>query len=243
MNLIYYVIGGHPEYKDLLEFSLETVKRNTKCDIMVMCDASYAPHISHLSINHIHITPDNPNHIHASMRKTEIFNFKHIHLYDKVLYLDCDIVADGSLDLVFHTITNPFKLYVVPDKHSYSFTSDYFSCKDKPYTTEEFSNFQSNSIKPFNAGQFGFCNSNSMREHFEQVCALKQSYDPKYHFYEQSFMNYHFCRANAVCYDLSSHVSLYSPNRNRRLINHFCNVSNPPKKKLASMKLYCAKKR
>lgn len=239
MNLIYYVIGGDPAYKEVLECSLETVRKNTKCDIMVMCDASYVPHISNLAINHIHVTPDNSNHIHASMRKTEIFKFKQIDCYDKILYLDCDITVNGPLDVIFHTISNPTKLYAVSDK--FPITSKYFSCKDKPYTTDELSMFQTHSIRPFNAGQFGFCNSNQMRDHFEQVCALKKSYDPRYHFYEQSFMNYHFCRTNSVCYDLSSFVSLYAPNKDRRTINHFCNASIPMRTKLANMRSYCPK--
>lgn len=240
MNLIYYVIGGKPEYKDLLECSIEALRRHTKCDVMVMCDESYLPHISNLSINHIHVTPHNPNHIHASMRKTEIFNFRYIDTYDKILYLDCDIIVDGPLDHVFHTITNPTKLYVVPDR--FPFTAEYFSCKDKPYSKEELTTFETNGLKAFNAGQFGFCNSNQMREHFQEVCKLKQTYDSRYHFYEQSFMNFHFAKANALCYDLSDFVSLYAPNQNKRIINHFCNASIPMQTKLRHMRAYCTSK-
>lgn len=236
MNLIYYVIGGRPEYKELLECSLQSVKKHTKCDIMVMCDASYVPYIKGLPITHIHVTPDNDNHIQASMRKTEIFKFKHIDLYDKILYLDCDIVVDGSLDHVFHTITNPNKLYAIPDR--FPFTSQYFACLDKPYTKEELTTFEKLNLKAFNAGQFGFCHSNQMREHFDRVCELKKTYDARYHFYEQSFMNYYFSRANAICYDLTCFVSLYAPNNDRRLINHFCNASIPMHTKLKHMKMY-----
>lgn len=237
MNLIYYVIGGHPDYVRLLECSLETVKNHAKCDILVMCDASYVPYISSLPINYIHVTPDNIDHIHASMRKTEIFKFKHIDMYDKVLYLDCDVIIDGPLDNVFHTITNPNKLYVVSDR--FQFTSQYFSCLDQPYTKDELAMFDKNGLRAFNAGQFGFCTSNQMREHFQKVCDLKESYDSRYHFYEQSFMNFHFAKVNALCYDLGQFVSLYAPNNDRRIINHFCNAALPMQTKLQHMKSYC----
>jgi hypothetical protein len=190
---------------------------------MVMCDEGYADTIKGFPIQHIHITPPNPSVIHVSMRKTEIFSFSKIHEYEKVLYLDCDIVVCGSLNYVLDSVTRDDVLYVVPENNDH--TSVYFQMKDKPYDVNTLNYFERNNIHTFNCGQFAFKVSDVMKTHFNDITnQIHTSYDPYLHFYEQCFMNNHFNRLGAVSYDIASHVNLLPASqplsKELRTINH-----------------------
>jgi alpha-N-acetylglucosamine transferase len=76
-----------------------------------MCDAEYAHNLKDVSVK-IHITPPNTTAMQTSMRKTEIFSVPGIEKYDKILYLDSDIVVSGALDSIFSLVNDPKKLYV-----------------------------------------------------------------------------------------------------------------------------------
>lgn len=244
-DLVYYVVGGHPEYVELLKFSINTVRHfpeNHKIDIMVMCDADYAPYVSACSIDniHIHITPNNSDHVIASMRKTEIFDFLEFHQYDRVLFLDCDIVIAGPLQPIFDLLQRDDVLYVVHEGTENSLhTNLHWHCRDKPYDPATLAAFEEKGIYVFNAGQFGFRPSMQMKEHFAQICKEKQCYNSSFHFYEQSFMNNHFNRSFAVAYDMKPYVRLFAQsNPEGHIINHFSGCGTSFQTKLEQMRAF-----
>lgn len=229
-GLIYFVIGGNPEYSKLLKYCINTIRcypENDKYDILVMCDESYLPNVKNLSVSHIAVTKNNISHIHASIRKVEIFEFNLIDQYDKVLFLDCDIVVCGSLDPIFDAITNPELLYVKNESTSTSDFTEYpfFKREDKPYTELLMQIFEEKKIYPFNAGQFGFCVSKVMKHHFINLKDECQKFNADIHFFEQCFMNEYFCSRFAISYDISDYCyfneSVSSFYKNRVIINHF----------------------
>lgn len=251
-DLIYFVVGGDDEYVQLLEYCINTIRcypENDKFDILVMCDEKYVKNVQHLPVTHIHITPNNQNKVYASMRKVEIFEFKDIDKYDKILFLDCDIVIIGSLVSIMNRIIDTEKLYALCDEIC-DWNSVYFSRADKPYTSDDIQYFKQHNMKPFNAGQFAFCNSPKMKEHFQNIkYEIEKYYDANIHFYEQGFMNEYFSTRRAVCYDFVDnnefskicsisciqHI-LDKDYTQFRCINHFANFEFPYFQKLEFMK-------
>jgi len=226
-NLIYFVVGGERDYSKLLLYCINTIRcyqDNDDYDIMVMCDEEYANVIREFPIQYIHITPHNPSVIHVSMRKTEIFSFTHIHEYEKVLYLDCDIVVCGSLKYMMELVKFDDILYVVPESNDH--TCSFFQMHDKPYDTKTLDEFSKKNIYAFNCGQFAFKVSKKMEQHFNDIAnQIHTSYDPSLHFYEQCFMNNYFNRLGAVSYDIAGYVNLLNPVQLKetitlRTINH-----------------------
>lgn len=243
-GLVYYVIGDNPEYAKLLKYSINTLRcyiENDKYDILIMCDESYLPNVKDFPVNHIAVTKPNLNSVSASLRKVEIFDFHGINNYDKILYLDCDTVICGSLDPIFDIISNPDLLYVSNESKDIEdfIKYPYFQRKDKQYDELVLEIFKQKGIFPFNAGQFGFCVSNIMKYHFNNLKRECGSYNVNEHFYEQSFMNEYFCTRFIVSYDLNKHcyfnadISIF--NTNLLIVNHFIGYVQSYTKKLSLM--------
>lgn len=241
-TLIYYVIGCEKDYSKLLEYSLYTLQASGYCgDIMVMCDEDYLPFIKHLPITHFHITKKNTTPMESSMKKIEIFDFEHIHKYDKVLFLDCDIVITNNTNYIFDIITRNDVLYVVRNCNTiknYKEGNSY-GCTDDPYDEETLKMFAEKGIYGFNAGQFGFCVSDKMRHHFKEVYKALKRFNPVIHFYEQSFINNYFNRILAIDYSLEKFVCLNGVSYNKPsviVLYHVCGANIPYLEKLAIMK-------
>lgn len=203
-----------------------------------MCDASYEKIVRDVpNVDYVHVTPPNISHIHASMRKVEIFRFPYLHKYAKVLYLDCDVIVEGSVEPIFNVVTNPAKLYVLPELQE--ITHYGFNRTDQPYTTQELEMFKKEDIRAFNAGQYAFVVSPVMNIHFEDIAnEIRTCYDGKLHFYEQSFMNTHFNKLRAVDYAISPycHMPLMFPTSPPRpIIYHFAMMNMDHNRKLACM--------
>lgn len=244
-QLIYFVIGGEPEYANLLRFAIHTIRchpANDIYDIMVMCDQNYSKNIDDLrSIVDIYHTPVNPSHIYASMRKVEIFNYPYIHKYDKILYLDCDILISGDLKPLFDTIIQKNLLYVVRESKDINMHNlPYYHRKDNMYDHMTLQTFAQNDIYPFNCGQFGFIATEGMQKQFSIIAdEIATKYDPELHFFEQSFMNDFFNRRNGLCYDLENMVELFRLEKDTtihlKILNHFMNASVSYNQKLKYM--------
>lgn len=237
-DLIYYVIGGDTDYASLLRLSIESLRRhpeNRKYDILIICDPDFAFTLHDLSVQ-FYLTWKNKDHIQASMRKMEIFQYPRINEYSKALYLDCDTVITGSLQPLFDAIHDDNVLYCVPELQA-NHEQSYYHCRDDPYTPEVLASFAKENIYPFNCGQFALILSENMQQHFTQVAEQKLTYDPSLHFYEQSFMNNYFNRRFLVNYSIASYVHLFAGNSisPEKIIHHFCDVSIPYKLKLEKM--------
>jgi hypothetical protein len=109
------------------------------------------------------------------------------------LFLDCDIVAQASIDELLSVELNDGVLYTAKNKnlgfHSFKTIYHGFSCLSDEFVAEMMLGEQ----YPFNAGQFMFAPSPAMLKHFENVKWFMDSWPSEY-FFEQCFMNYYFCR-------------------------------------------------
>lgn len=240
MNLVYLVVGADPHYSKLTEYCINTIRCYQEHDIIVMCDAEYVHNLKGIPAR-IHITPPNMTAMQTSMRKTEIFSVPGIEKYDKILYLDSDIVVSGALDAIFSVVNDPTKLYVKPDGGNH--TEVWWSRPDAPYDAETLGRFKAHNICSFNCGQFAFKNSPEMRRHFDNVVQeMKRVFDPSIHFYEQVFMNNYFCFNEAIRYDMAPMCRVFTLNEahdvTSAIVNHFANVNCHWTRKLAQMRTF-----
>ncbi len=242
--LVYYTIGGAPEYCNLLRFSIFSLYSNDEnkesVDIMVMCDVNYSQVLAkeNLPIKYIHITRNNDSPVHASMRKTEIFDFKQVYDYQSVLYLDCDITVNGPIASIMEKVQCDNVVYVVPEGKNVEDHKKFWYCPaDKEIPEAQLQIYQSNGIQTFNAGQFAFRPSEQVKRLFTLIVRAKRDYDPRIHFYEQCFMNYYWNPLDCLDYSIKNNVQFVLDYERDPIntINHFTNASIPFNIKLGMM--------
>ena len=194
-NLIYFTVGFNPEYIELTYWCIYSLLYQglslENIDILIMCDQDYLKHVQEKlpSWVKIMIVEKNDTAVQSSMRKIEIFNYPEIDNYDKILYLDSDIVSVKNIKVFFEKELDPNVLYVKSENVDH--TSSFHSLKSYKYTNEQLMFFKEHDIKPFSCGHFLFKNSIQMNHHFNNIINLVKKYIGNY-FYEQSFMNYYF---------------------------------------------------
>lgn len=211
-NLIYFSVFG-VEFSLLFELLLKSMikfSRPFDFDILIITDELSKRAITAIDelqmFNHdFHIveTPDDP--VTASMYKLNIFDYKQIHEYKNILFLDADIICFKNINFLFNktdntldVIDNLYEKYKregrinkqVISAATLTHSVCYFLKEDKEYIEKE-------DPKVFNAGQFLFKNCQQMKMHFENIIWISKIW-PSAYFYEQSFMNQYFV-LNKLC--------------------------------------------
>jgi lipopolysaccharide biosynthesis glycosyltransferase len=108
--------------------------------------------------------------------------------YNKVLYLDCDIIVQADLMELFKKLPIEKNVLYAPQEGTLDGTFWYL---DK-YTNSNIARLTSEGTKSFNSGTFMFVPTNKFIKHFENVKNQGEQYTGKKHFYDQSFFNYYF---------------------------------------------------
>lgn len=195
-NLIYFSVFGK-KYIELLKILINGLNAQSykEFDILFITDKVTKPLIRKLtSIKHLNcdymIVDKIKDPVYASMQKIKIFEYKKIQEYQKILFLDLDVLVVGNLKLVFDKKLYPNKLYSAThryniDLHNTSYNTIY------DYADGQLRRFDRFNIFPFNAGQFIFLNTPTMEKHFNNIKDFIKVWDGKY-FFEQSFMNTYF---------------------------------------------------
>jgi lipopolysaccharide biosynthesis glycosyltransferase len=236
MDLVYYTLGFDIGYLDLLYVSIKSLRKyNTKIDILVISDKLMVDKCTNklTEFQNVKIVPctDSISAMDSSMKKLRIFEYD-ISKYEKVLFIDSDILVDIDLSDMFSKIVDE-KLYAGIESFQYDFhTKPWHSLLN--YTEEDLEFFKTNRIFVFNCGLFGFLNSYQMKTHFANILDIIKNYKGKYH-YEQSFMNVYFNKRNLVNtnvinnknYMLNINIKTLSPRPwdwsvYRNKIFHFC---------------------
>jgi lipopolysaccharide biosynthesis glycosyltransferase len=249
-HLVYYTVGFNATYIDVLALSIKSLRRKNSQDILVICDESMVSNCQEKLKDTQNIwvcpCPDSTDPMDSSFKKLTIYNYD-ISKYDKIIYIDSDILVDVDLEYFFNNIHDG-KLYAFAEHLEFIYhVQKYHSLLS--YTDEELEFLVSNKIHVFNAGLFGFVKSPDMKDHFEKVIQMKEGYTGEY-WYEQSFMNVYFNLRKLVDTDLINrsnchmniHPRLYIENtrpwvkssKNEKFF-HFC-VPRNPSVKLGEMK-------
>ena len=194
-NLIYFVVGCNPLYIELTSFCLHTIKylhtqeELSNIDFMCMCDAKYAKYVKkHMPQKmDIHLTEWNDSAESTSKRKLEIFNYKHIDKYNKILYLDSDIICIKEFASLFEIEIQPDILYVKKEYDTFENleTNLYFGLN--LYTVEDLTRIKT----PFNASHFLFMNNPENKQTFSEIVLYMKTYEGD-SYYEQSFLNHFY---------------------------------------------------
>jgi hypothetical protein len=203
-NLIYFSVHG-AGYLKLLKLSLEAIIKTTtniNFDILFICTAEIKSELEIsdyiLPFNVHYMVVDEPDDgIEASKNKCKVFQWQGINDYNKILFLDCDIIAIKDMSHLFDLASQTNRLYTCYNafpigKNKMNYHKDVF------HSISQISNEHLEALKlhnqmPFNAGQFLMINSDKMQEHFKNVNWLMENW-PGHFFFEQSYMVEYFCR-------------------------------------------------
>jgi hypothetical protein len=196
-NLIYFTFFGGNEYDKLLRILLSTLKRQSynNFDLLFITDEDTLPNIKKIrdlkkyNVDY-HILPKITDPVLASMQKLKIYDYKNIDQYSKILFLDLDIIVIGNLSKIFEENIRPNVFYAGVERVLQSFHHMGYH-RLLEYSSNELTRFERNNIFPFNAGQFLFKNTTSMRKHLENINNFVSKWDGEY-FFEQSFLNCYF---------------------------------------------------
>lgn len=200
-NLIYFSIFLSEDFLSLLDLCLKYILKNSKdinFELLFITDEIFKEKIISLDIYknftcHFHIIDPPLTGIVASTKKLIIHDFSMIENYEKILYLDCDIICIKDIKHILNIETLPEFLYAATNNRIKSaglcspcHSLMYLTKKDAEYLFDN-----TDVIFPFNAGQFLFLNTKRMRLHFENIRWLLEVW-PDIFFFEQSFMNHYF---------------------------------------------------
>jgi hypothetical protein len=197
-NLIYFTLFGNKDYVKLLRMLIGTfAKHNYKnFDLLFITDSSTKEEIEKIEeLKHhnlfFHLSDTIVNPVDASMQKIKIYDWKHISQYKNILFLDVDILVIGNVGTIFNSKKAKPNLFYSATHNKDMSMHDLVYHNLVDYTKDQKDNLVKKSITAFNAGQFFFKNTSSMKAHFENVDDFVDKWNGRY-FFEQSFLNYYF---------------------------------------------------
>ena len=168
---------------------------NPTYDILVICDENLCSKSSKTLEVFQNITvvpsPISQTPQEASAHKLDVFLYDNVFKYDRVVYIDSDIIIHRCLDEQMNAVCDASKLYSYCEHPEVEFHTHRYWSHVNAYSAETMKMFEEKAIGVFCAGLFAFVPSLEMKEHF---ASIKQQM--RVHvgdsFYEQSFMNVYF---------------------------------------------------
>lgn len=235
-------------YIQMFELFLQSILLTSNLanfDLLVICDKETENTIKELRIiehfpNILYQTISKSKTLYdALLNKCDIYRFKTILHYAKVLYLDCDIIVSKNLDKVFEF---PIKEGVLYAPQEGELTSKFWY--SDLYKDSNIRTLKKANVKSFNSGTYMFIPSKQFIQHFENVQKLAKNYKGTKHFYDQSFFNYYFNTHRLSSTEHISNVVKIFPETNkyypRKYIIHFAGIGRY-KEKTQLMRDYCRK--
>lgn len=230
MNLVYYTLGYSGSYLDVIGLSIASLRRSgytghiaVLCDEMFLaqCKATLGPDILYKTF------PNSTTPEQASMNKLRIFDLPDIDSYDRVLFLDSDILVHMDTAPLFQSIVTPGTLYVYTETTKQEdHQALYWGLQS--YSPEDLVHFRETNVHVFNAGCFAFVREDGMKRHFLAVLRMIDQHTGPF-FYEQSFLNVYFNRTGATDRTLLTSANyVLNPDRSRAYPGHLVHFSGDP---------------
>ena len=214
-NLIYFCVFYNKDYFKLLDLLLKSMKFYSSLDtfdLLVITSPDFESSVHELCQKidlHVHImTCDFTTIFQAACARLFIFDYPEIGGYEKILYLDTDIIIKADLASIFRLYLEKDVLYAIQcgSIQSFSFGVQFFNFKE----TDP-------GLSGINSGTLLFKNSTLMRELFQRIRVHVEEFTASGaeipYCMDQPFINYHAIKDNL--YDntlLNSHVSLFEGN-------------------------------
>ena len=202
-NLVYFTINYSVEYIELFLYCLCSIVNKDESDafdLLVICPVGYENIINELIRDRgidlkgfnllFHTVAEAKDGIDASMNKLNLYQFRDIEEYGKVLFLDADIIATAPISELFDLeLDNNIFYSAIHSASDHLHNTKFHRLVD--YDLFKMNEFRDKGIYAFNAGQYLFVNSQRMRRHFDNVIWLADQWPGEY-FFEQAFMNHYF---------------------------------------------------
>jgi hypothetical protein len=195
--LVYFAVFNNKEYVDLLEILIATVKFYSNIDnidFLVFTGENLRPHINSISSRF-----EIPIKIHISSfthwqdilcARTYIYEYSNIEKYDKVLYLDTDIIIQNDLSVLFDQDIEE-RLYAMKEG---TIEHDYHGGQFFDFTQID------KNITGMNSGILLFKPTKEILQIFRDINhhikEMKESGKPMPTCIDQAFINYHFIKNN-----------------------------------------------
>ena len=251
-NLIYTVVGGKEQYADVFYYFADSIERvidPKTTDFLVITDENFKQFMEKKfgkKFNNIKymIVCEETDVMQISIRKSFIFDYDFILNYNKVLYLDSDIIVTRPLETIFGLISEKEKLTVYHEADYYSHHNwNYYGFEN--YTEEEIKQFENDKVLPFSCGHFGFFVTAGMEEHFNNIRKMIKNHVGKF-FYEQCFFNYYFntkrlTSPNLTAFHIASHVKTLSYDKFSSMLFHFAGTNFSIEEKVQQMNSFYKK--
>lgn len=252
--LLYILVNFKTDYYlemfKLFLKSVVTFGNVSALDLLIICDngthdkinslRSISSNLKQFSNVFFHHIPKDNNLQHALMRKFSVIEFEGYMNYQKIMYLDIDVLVRDDIIKVFDKVpVRNNTLYAtkegeIDEKYWYLNT----------YKNSNIQKLKADGVKGFNTGLFMFKPSEAMKTHFQNVRDLAANYTGKYSFYDQSFANYYFNINKLVNTRYMNDIYVMFPNEEQdypdKIILHFAGIGRYTEK-AAIMKKYLAK--
>ena len=240
-NLIYTTIGYNIEWFDIILILIDSLidySYPNKFDFLVICDDNMYNHIKdyfnknsiynklNIKIHNVKFNSQKPDI--ASINKLRIFDYENINDYEKILFLDGDIICTLNINEIFQKDLAENILYVYKEKININdHNHRYWGFEN--YTEKDLDEFKINNIYPFNCGIFLFKVSDEIKSDFSLILEKIKNHKGDY-YYEQSFMNVYFNKKRNINYTLFTRDNYIMFPENilyKNHILHFCGCNNP----------------
>jgi spermidine synthase len=216
-NLVYFCVFFNPDYFKLAELLLKSMRfysgtQIKTMDFLIITAEEFIPRVKDLSalteIPLLTHTASLKTIFEAACARLRIFDYPLLNTYEKILYIDTDILIKGDLGKFFEFPLEE-RVYAI---ESGTIASPSFGC-------QFFSESMDKSVKGFNSGTLLFPNSLNIRDLFSKIRGHCESYSdskaPIPYCMDQPFINYHCIKSglynNTV---LNPYVALFEDGDN-----------------------------
>lgn len=184
MNLIYICVFYQKKYINLLKLLINSISLksniNTETtDIVIMTSKIFKPIIEkelknfNLSLYYYILEIDTI--FESACSRLCIFNYENINKYDKILYLDTDIIINSDINVLFNLDISPDKIYVVEEGTiGHIYFGEYWGKQFFDFTLYD------KNTSAFSSCVLFFKNSNSIKSLFESIQTHILNYIYKY---------------------------------------------------------------
>ena len=198
-SLVYFTINTDEKYLSLLRVCLRSIIKNasdlSNIDFLIIgnsWDAYQALRSEFKEIEiYYHQVKAPRDGVAASMNKLHIFDFPFAINYQKILFLDCDIIFTQDIVRIFESKICDSKIYSTIHEGAYDSLLNTREHNITNYTKEVVRSLSHSGIVAFNTGQFLMLGSEKMKRHFENINLIRSLWQKEY-FFEQSFLNTYF---------------------------------------------------
>lgn len=228
MNLIYSCIFYKDSYINLLEILLKSYvlfggpKDNTK--YLVICDKDYEERIQKIFLNlgvdgtTWSLNLEKKTLFESAYARLKIFDYPNIDDFEKILYLDCDILITNDVSPIFELKLENY-LYALKDGHT-SETEPRFGGPPDWWGAQFFTEQDNPRVAGFSSGVLLFNNCSEMIHLFEQILNHIYEYEKQggtTFFGEQPFIVYHAIKNKM--YDNTTLIGKVFNNHNELIFN------------------------